>query len=198
MGIAAGLQDRVAQAFGGLMFMEFDPAAGPDRYQRLDSALLPPLVVAWRAGAAGDSSAVHAPLRDRHARGEPAVVESMAELGDLARCARDALLAGDRPQLFARCVDRSFDARRRMLELDPRHVEMIACARTAGASANYTGSGGAIVAVCADEVARGARRTRALRGLAMRDALTRERGSRARPANLAPWEPIGSSRSRTG
>jgi shikimate kinase len=38
-----------------------------------------------------------------------------------------------------------------MLELDPRCVEMIETARAAGACANYTGSGGAIVAVCRDE-----------------------------------------------
>ena len=37
-----------------------------------------------------------------------------------------------------------------MLTLDPRHVEMIECARAAGAAANYAGSGGAIVAVCVD------------------------------------------------
>jgi GHMP kinases C terminal len=38
-----------------------------------------------------------------------------------------------------------------MMPLDPRHVEMIELARGAGATANYTGSGGAIVAVCRDE-----------------------------------------------
>jgi glucuronokinase len=149
LGIAAGLQDRVAQAYGGLTFMDFDPAAGPHCYEPLDPALLPPLVVGWRADAAGHSGDVHAPLNDRHAGGEPAVVEALAELGALARRARDALLAGDHTGLRD-CVDRSFDARRRMLALDPRHVEMIDCARQAGAGANYAGSGGAIVAVCAD------------------------------------------------
>ncbi len=163
LGIAAGLQDRVAQAYGGLTFMEFAPGAGRAAYERLDRSLLPPLVVAWRDSAAAESGHVHAPLRDRHARGEPVVLQSLGELGDLARRARTALKAGDRPQLL-RCVDQSFEARQRMLELDPRHVEMIACARTAGASANYTGSGGAIVAVCPDEVVR-ERAERALRGL---------------------------------
>ena len=37
-----------------------------------------------------------------------------------------------------------------MMSLDPRHVEMVSVARAAGAAANYTGSGGAIVAVCRD------------------------------------------------
>jgi glucuronokinase len=106
-------------------------------------------VVAWRADAGGHSGDVHAPLNDRHARGEPDVVRALAELGALARNARAALLAGDHDEL-ARYVDQSFDARRRMLVLDPRHVEMIDCARRAGAGANYAGSGGAIVAVCRD------------------------------------------------
>jgi glucuronokinase len=50
LGIAAGLQDRVAQSYGGLTFMDFGPGG---RYEPLDPGLLPPLVVAWR----GDTSA---------------------------------------------------------------------------------------------------------------------------------------------
>ena len=149
LGIAAGLQDRVAQAYGGLTFMDFSRHAGPRPYERLDPSLLPPLVVAWRYDTAGESGAVHAPLRDRHARGESVVLEALAELASLATDARAALLARDAAQL-ARCVDGSFDARRRMPPLDPRHVEMVQCARACGASANYAGSGGAIVAVCRD------------------------------------------------
>ncbi len=149
LGIAAGLQDRVAQAYGGLTFMDFDPAAGPHAYERLDLELLPPVLVAWRPDAGGHSGDVHAPLSERHARGEPDVLQCLAELGALARQARLALLEGNRPELV-RCVDSSFDTRRRMLELDPRHVAMIECARASGAGANYAGSGGAIVAVCED------------------------------------------------
>jgi glucuronokinase len=74
----------------------------------------------------------------------------MAELATAACGARDALLARD-PVGFARNVDRTFDLRARTLEFDPRCVRMIELARAAGAAANYTGSGGAIVAVCRDE-----------------------------------------------
>ncbi len=69
LGIAAGLQDRIAQAFGGLTYMDF----GRRRYERLDASLLPPLVVAWRPDAGGSSGAVHGDLRARFERGEAPV-----------------------------------------------------------------------------------------------------------------------------
>lgn len=163
LGIAAGLQDRVAQAYGGLTFMDFAPDGDGRRYERLDPALLPPLTVAWRPDTACESGTVHASLQDRYANGERVVTEALAELAQHARHARAALMAGDRAEL-ARCVDASFDARRRMFTLDPRHVEMIECARECGAAANYAGSGGAIVAVCPDEDQR-ARAASALAGL---------------------------------
>jgi len=54
LGIGAGLQDRVAQVYGGLVYMDFSRASmervcGLDcgRYERLDPALLPPLYVAY-------------------------------------------------------------------------------------------------------------------------------------------------------
>jgi glucuronokinase len=148
LGIAAGLQDRIAQTHDGLTFMDFG-APGPATVRELDAARLPPLLVAWRPDSGGHSGAVHAPLRDRHAQGESVVLEAMRALTGAANDAARAIDDGDHAALCT-SVDASFDARRSMLALDPRHVEMIECARAAGAAANYAGSGGAIVAVCQD------------------------------------------------
>ena len=54
LGIVAGLQDRVVQSYGGLVFMEFGADA---RYEPLDAGLLPALVIAWRDDAAASSAA---------------------------------------------------------------------------------------------------------------------------------------------
>jgi len=148
--IAGGCQDHVAEAYGGLTLMDFSGGA----HLELDRALLPPLVVAWRADCGEHSGLVHGKLRARHAAGDQAVLDSIAELSELAHAAGDALTGDDREQ-FARCIDRSFDLRAGMLALDPRHVALVERARSCGASANYSGSGGAIVAVCDDEPHRG-------------------------------------------
>lgn len=140
LGIAAGPQDRYAQAHEGLVLMDF--AGARPQVERLDPALLPSLYLAWRPDAAEASHAVHGGLRDRAA--EPVVRAGMARLAGHARAARDALHSGDRTA-FAQALDGSFDERAALLELDPRHVAMVAAARAAGASANYAGSGGAIV-----------------------------------------------------
>jgi glucuronokinase len=142
LGIAAGPQDRVVQAHGGLVMMDF--ANSHWKVESLDPALLPPLFVAWRHEHATHSGDYHAELRRRHARGDPAVHGCMKRLAQLATDARDALVAGDHAA-FARCLDGSFDERAAMGPLVPEHVEMIELARSLGASANYAGSGGAIV-----------------------------------------------------
>ncbi len=82
LGIAAGLQDRVAQAYGGLT-------------------------------------------------------------------SRDAVVAGD-AEALGKAIDASFDARRSIAELDPRHVRIVEAARSLGARVNYAGSGGAIVGLAPD------------------------------------------------
>ena len=147
MGITAGLQDRLVQACGGLVSMDFsgsEPAC-----EVLERGLLPALLVCWLPGSGASSGLVHGDLRARFDRGDPLVRASMDALARSARTAREAILAGDLHGL-RRAVDASFDARARMMELDPRHVEMISAARAAGAAANYAGSGGAIVCVCDD------------------------------------------------
>jgi galactokinase/mevalonate kinase-like predicted kinase len=142
LGIAAGLQDRLVQALGGMLLMDF--GSGGTRVERLEPALLPPLYVAWREDSGGPSGRFHGGLRERWERGEPAVVGAMAELGEAARDGAAALRAGDAAR-FATLVDRTFDVRTSLARLDPRHLRMVEVARAAGASANSAGSGGAIV-----------------------------------------------------
>jgi glucuronokinase len=149
LGIAAGLQDRVAQARGGLVFMDFAQDAGRPAVQELAPALLPDLLVAWRASQAAPSGVTHAGLRER-AAAEPALVRAaMARLAAHARAGRDALRAGDAAALRA-AMDGSLDERASLVELDPRHVAMVEAFRACGGSANYTGSGGAVVGVVPD------------------------------------------------
>jgi glucuronokinase len=163
LGIVAGLQDRVVQSFGGLVFMEF---GAEGRYEPLDAGLLPALLIAWCEDAAASSSDVHEDLRERHRRGDAAVHAGMERLAGAARTARQALLDGDHER-FAACVDDTFDARAGFLELDPRCVDMVMAARREGAAANYTGSGGAIVAVCRDSL-HAAEVARAVEGMGCR------------------------------
>ena len=142
LGIAAGPQDRVVQANGGLLDMDF--ARGT--VDRLDSELLPPLYLAYHPGAAQPSGAVHGDLRARFERGERAVVDAMATLAGTAAEGREALERHDHARLAA-LMDRNFDVRRSILELDPRHVRMVDLARSIGASAHFPGSGGAVLGI---------------------------------------------------
>jgi glucuronokinase len=153
LGIVAGLQDRVAQVYEGLVFMDLDAQFmaqhGHGRYEPLDPALLPPLFLAWRADAAEESTRVHTDLRARFDAGDPISVDGMRELRALAFAARDALVVGDR-SAFCAALDGGFDVRARMCALDPRHTVMIDAARALGLPVTYTGSGGAVVGVCED------------------------------------------------
>lgn len=155
LGIAAGLQDRVVQSFGGTVSMEF----GTDQVHDIDglrhrlragtyrSVPSPPgaLVVAFRPDAGADSGAVHG----RVDRSDPAFGRAMENSAEQARRAVRAIESGDHVAL-GRAMDATFDLRASVMELDRRHVEMIELARRHGASANYTGSGGAIVLLTAD------------------------------------------------
>jgi len=146
LGIAAGLQDRVVQAYGGLVFMDF----ARERYEPLPARLLPPLYVAWLPGAGGSSGAAHASVRARFERGERAVVAAMAALAQLARDACKALQAEDH-DAFATILDAGYDIRASIFDLDPRHVALVREARALGLPATFTGSGGAIVGIANDD-----------------------------------------------
>jgi glucuronokinase len=154
LGIAAGLQDRVAQTYQGLVYMDFDRALmasrGYGRYEHLDAAALPPLYLAYRTALAEDSGIVHSDLRSRHRQGDPAVLDAIrfwAELTDQVR----ALLVAGRGHELGPLLDANFDRRREVCPISDGNLRMVEAARAVGASAKFTGSGGAIVGTVADD-----------------------------------------------
>ena len=157
LGIAAGLQDRVIQIYGGLVYMDFAKDHMTEQmglqcgvYEPLDPLLLPPLYVAYSAEDSEPTEAVHNPLRARYQAGDPAVLAAMLKFAALAALARDAILNHDAARL-ATLIDENFNTRRSICQLAIKHIQMIEVARGAGASAKFAGSGGAIVGPYADE-----------------------------------------------
>lgn len=159
LGIVAGLQDRVIQTYEGMVFMDFAREAMRNEdnfqygvYEPLDPRLLPPLYIAYSVEVGEPTELSHRPLRTRYEQGDPQVHAAMARFAQLATEARGALEVGDAAEL-ARLIDANFDLRRSICQLHPEHVRMIETARSAGASAKFAGSGGAIVGLCPDEAA---------------------------------------------
>lgn len=157
LGIAAGLQDRVVQAFGGTVAMEFGSAhtrtiRGLEAGTYRSVGRLPhDMFVAYRVGAPTDSGQVHAAVDGT----ADAVRSAMARAADAGREAADAIESGDVARL-ADAMNATFDERAAVMDLVPDHVEMIEVARANGAAANYTGSGGAVVVLASDGRARAA------------------------------------------
>ncbi|MBI3465650.1 MAG: GHMP kinase [Planctomycetes bacterium] len=157
LGIGAGLQDRVIQVYQGVVYMDFSEEATTSHfdydcgtYESLDPSLLPPLYVAYTRDERKPSAAVHNPLRERYER-EEEVRSAMQEWASYAAQAREAILQRDTSGLAA-LIDQNFELRKRIIEnLNPNHVGMVEKARSVGASANYTGSGGAIIGTCRDD-----------------------------------------------
>ena len=157
LGIAAGLQDRVIQVYEGLVFMDFardkmEKIAGLECgvYEPLDPALLPPLYVAYNDNVSEPTEVIHNNLRERFKQEEPAVVDAMQHLAELTVDARTAILDRDADGL-GRSINRNFDLRKSICRLAKTHVQMVESARAAGATASFTGSGGAIVGTYPDE-----------------------------------------------
>ena len=154
--IAAGLQDRVVQVYGGLVYMDFDrdymEEHGHGRYEPLDVHLLPRFALAY-VPEPRESGKTHGDLRFRFHRGDRDVVEAMSTFARYTDAAREALEGGDHERL-GKLMNQNFDLRRRICgdeAIGPKNLEMIALARSFGMPAKFPGSGGAIIMICPDD-----------------------------------------------
>ena len=154
LGIACGLQDRVAQIYNGLTFMDFDrahvEATGCGRYERLDPALLPPVFIAYDPRRAEESGKAHKKVKKLFQEKNADILSAMTEFADIAQRGREALLSGRKEELHE-LINANFDLRDRVFNVAEENRFMVMTARKSGASAKFAGSGGAIVGTYEDE-----------------------------------------------
>ncbi len=151
--ISAGLQDRVIQVYQGLVYMDFDEELmkrqGYGAYEQLDFSQLPPLYVAYREELSEVSDKFHNNIRERFELGDKKVIAAMDYWAQLTDRAREALESG-KPEQLGRILDLNFNKRRSIYRISDDNLAMIETARSLGASAKFTGSGGAIVGTYSD------------------------------------------------
>jgi glucuronokinase len=154
LGVPAGPQDRVVQVYEGLVYMDFKrewmEARGYGAYEKLDPALLPNLYVAYRTSLSEGTEVFHNNVRERWRAGDIEVVSAMEQWAAYAEQGRAALAAGDYATL-GRLIDANFDLRAKLYRIGDGNLQMIQTARRVGATANFAGSGGAIVGAYEDD-----------------------------------------------
>jgi len=150
LGIAAGLQDRVVQVYGGTVYMDFSKelmeGRGYGRYEYIDSDLMPPLLLVY-CREPSESGKIHSDVKFRFERGDPEVVEAMKTFASYAEEAREALHRRDYDRL-GELMNANFDLRRKIYGdevIGKRNLEMIGIAREMGFPAKFPGSGGSII-----------------------------------------------------
>lgn len=151
--IAAGLQDRVVQVYEGLVYMDFSEhimaRQGYGNYELLDPKMLPPLYVAYRDDLGEPTETFHNNIRARFERGEPQVVNAMRYWAGLTDKVRRCLMKRQTDKI-AELLNANFERRRKIYRLSKENLRMVEAARSAGAGAKFTGSGGAIVGTYKD------------------------------------------------
>ena len=154
LGIPAGLQDRVAQVYQGLVYMDFNrdhmEEHGHGFYEQMDPVLLPPIYIAYWEALSEGTEVFHNDIRGRFNRGDPEVVNAMKFWADLTSQVRERLLQKQADNIGP-LLNANFDKRREIYQLSPGNIKMVNTARSVGASAKFCGSGGAIVGTYADE-----------------------------------------------
>lgn len=148
LGINAGLQDRVIQVYEGCVFMDFDQKkvekTGHGDYHPLDVDLLKNIYVGYKTQLSKVSGTVLGDIRTRFEKGDVTVIQTLQRIGELAKEGKNALESRNY-DLLGDLINENFDLRCKIMHITESNREMIETARRCGASAKFTGSGGAIV-----------------------------------------------------
>ena len=156
LGIPAGLQDRVAQTYNTPMYMDFDrehmEKYSFGKYTPINIPDGMNIYIAYRTELSEGSEVLHSRLRHDYEDGVPRVLDAMREWAALTDGVRDAIERHDYAAAGP-LLNRNFDLRCEVCKgaISPENRRMVELARSCGASAKFTGSGGAIIGTYADE-----------------------------------------------
>jgi glucuronokinase len=154
LGINAGLQDRVIQVYEGCVYMDFERSFletnGCGKYESIDPKLLPNLYIAYKSDLGKISGIVLNTIRTRYDAGEQKVIDTLNEIASLADKGKEAIIKKDYNGLFE-LINRNFDLRSSIMRISDSNKQLIDIARSCGASAKFTGSGGSIIGMYTDD-----------------------------------------------
>jgi glucuronokinase len=154
LGINAGLQDRVIQVYEGCVYMDFNKQHMEDHghgfYENIQPSLLPKLYMAYKTELGKVSGPVFNNLKERYHAGDKLTVDTLAELASLAEDGKKAILNRDYVSLHS-MINRNFDLRCKIMNISASNMELVNTARECGASAKFSGSGGAIIGMYEDD-----------------------------------------------
>lgn len=155
LGISAGLQDRVAQAFEKPVFMDFNKKImdkqGYGDYQVLNTTNFPNFYIAFRKNLSEGTEILHNNLKARFNIGEKKVLRAMKRWGEITEEFKIALQNNDSKTMH-NLINENFDLRRSLVPISEGNIKMVELARSVGASAKFTGSGGAIIGTYKNEI----------------------------------------------
>ena len=154
LGINAGLQDRVIQAYEGCVYMNFDKkimeAKKHGDYERIDPKLLPRLYIAYKTELGKVSGKVLSDIKTRWEKGDEHVVKTLQRIADIAEEGKQAIHQQDMIKLNE-LMDENFDRRSQIMNISDSNMQLVQTARKCGASAKFTGSGGSIIGIYTDD-----------------------------------------------
>jgi len=154
LGINAGLQDRVIQAYEGCVFMDFEKENllknKFGKYERIDTQLLPKLYLAYKTDLSKVSGKVLNNIKQKYDSGDKLVIETLNKIADCAEKGKEAILNKDYETLNG-LINLNFDLRCKIMNISESNMELVNTARNCGASAKFSGSGGAIIGLYKDD-----------------------------------------------
>lgn len=154
LGINAGMQDRVIQSYEGCVYMNFDKQIMEERkhgiYESIDPVMLPKLYIAYKTALGKVSGKALNDIKTRFDKGDTHVIETLNKIASLAEVGKAAILKKDHKILFE-LMNENFDLRCKIMNISESNMELIKTARSCGASATFTGSGGSIIGMYTDD-----------------------------------------------
>jgi glucuronokinase len=154
LGINAGLQDRVIQTYEGCVYMDFEKEGllknNYGIYERIDTQLLPKLYLAYKTDLSKVSGKVLNNIKQKFDVGDKSVTETLSQIADCAERGKHAIIKKDYATLNE-LINLNFDLRCKIMNISDSNMELVNTARNCGASAKFSGSGGAIIGIYKDD-----------------------------------------------
>jgi glucuronokinase len=154
LSINAGLQDRVIQAYEGCVYMDFEKdhlvRNNYGKYERVDTQLLPKLYLAYKTDLSKVSGKVLNNIKQKYDNGDKLVIDTLEQIATCAEKGKEAIENKDYDTLFG-LINMNFDLRCKIMNISASNMELVNTARSCGASAKFSGSGGAIIGMYKDD-----------------------------------------------